>query len=144
MKSLEGSDEQWNPPCHSRESYLWFYVTLMMEKKAGTCRAVPCESTTLALLISQYPYSKHRGLYLIAAEWFLMGLAVWNSNSICWKVFQGKIHPPIFLRSVSVICSPWVNLRIPTLPHPDSSSSSSLSDYLHFPQCLWTTAREWA
>lgn len=52
-----------------------FYVTLMMEKRAGTCRAMACESTTLALLVSQYPYGKNRGLHLIAAEWFLMGPA---------------------------------------------------------------------
>lgn len=50
-----------------------FYVTLMMEKRAGTCHAVPCERSTLALLFSRYPYGKSRGLHLIAAEWFSDG-----------------------------------------------------------------------
>lgn len=40
-----------------------FYVTLMIEKRAGTCRVVPCE-----LYFSQEPKGKDRGLHLIAAE----------------------------------------------------------------------------
>lgn len=39
------------PLCHSRESCLWFYVTLMMEKRAGTCRAEHRESTALVYLL---------------------------------------------------------------------------------------------
>lgn len=50
-----------------------FYATLMMEKRAGTCHAVPRERSALALLFSRYPYGKSRGLHLIAAEWFFDG-----------------------------------------------------------------------
>lgn len=62
------------PATQARTAY-GFYVTLMMEKRAGTCPAMPSESTTLALLISQYPYGKHNVLQVIAGEWFLMAPA---------------------------------------------------------------------
>lgn len=48
-KSLGGRGEHWRAPSHSWDSRLWFYVTLMMEKGAGSCQTSPCESSALAL-----------------------------------------------------------------------------------------------
>lgn len=78
--------------------FMWF---LMMEKRAGTCWTVPCESTTLALLISQSPYSRHRGLHLVAKEWFLGGFADFYTlkfNSICSK----RPHWKLIVTNISV------------------------------------------
>lgn len=84
-----------------------------MEKRAGTCWAMACESTTLALLVSQYPYGKNRGLHVIAAEWFLMGPADFSFSEI-QIIFLQLGHSCLFSLNCYLYSLIYYILSVPT------------------------------